>query len=260
MKISIITPNYNGGKYLESTILSVLNQDCKELEYIVIDGGSTDNSIEIIKKYEKSLAYWISEKDRGMYDAINKGIKRSTGDIVAYINSDDMYHSDVFQFVCKYFKDNIDIAMIYSDCDIVNGNGEKLYTYLFPEYNWNSFIRLNWSSIPQQTTFWRRELHEKIGYFDPELKMAGDFDFFARIGKTHKIKHVKNMVFSKFRFHEYSLSSTMKDLNIKEVRVIHDRYNISRNVLNEILRIITELKIKIINYRKFQILLGRFFT
>ena len=90
-KISIVTPNYNGVKYLEQTIVSVLNQNYPNLEYIIIDGGSTDGSVEIIKKYESKLSYWVSEPDMGLYHAIQKGFEKSTGEIMAWINSDDMY-------------------------------------------------------------------------------------------------------------------------------------------------------------------------
>ena len=102
-KISIITPSFNQGKFLEETILSVINQDYPDLEYIIIDGGSSDNSVEIIKKYEKYLTYWISEKDSGQSSAINKGLKKISGELVAWINSDDLYCPNVFSKIAEYF-------------------------------------------------------------------------------------------------------------------------------------------------------------
>lgn len=103
-KLSIVTPNFNGGEYLEATIKSVLSQNYPNLEYIIIDGGSTDESVAIIKKYESQLAFWVSEPDKGLYDAIQKGFDKSTGEIMAWINSDDLYHPKAFFTVAEIFK------------------------------------------------------------------------------------------------------------------------------------------------------------
>ena len=114
-KISIVTPSYNQAEFLERTILSVLNQDYPNLEYIIIDGGSTDGSVEIIKKYEKYLAYWVSEKDKGQSDAINKGFQKSTGDILAWLNSDDTYLSGTLFKVVKAFQENPNADLIFGN-------------------------------------------------------------------------------------------------------------------------------------------------
>src|SRR5450759_2806690 len=112
MKISVITPSYNQGQFLEETILSVINQNYPNLEYFIIDGGSTDNSIEIIKKYEKHLTYWVSEKDNGQAHAINKGFKKATGDIVCWINSDDLLIQGAINTISNYFSRNPDVQFI----------------------------------------------------------------------------------------------------------------------------------------------------
>src|SRR5580658_2018681 len=115
-KISIITPSYNQGQFLEETMLSVFNQGYPNLEYIVIDGGSTDNSVEIIKKYENRLTYWESQKDRGQTHAINKGFEKSTGEIIAWLNSDDVYCENALFIIADFFEKNI-------EANIVVGNG-----------------------------------------------------------------------------------------------------------------------------------------
>src|SRR5215210_2994897 len=103
MKLSIVTPSFNQGRFLEQTILSVLTQDHTDIEYIIIDGGSTDESVEVIRRYEDRLAYWVSEKDRGQAHAINKGLEKATGDVFAFINSDDTYLPGAFRAVVEYF-------------------------------------------------------------------------------------------------------------------------------------------------------------
>jgi len=245
-KISIVTPSYNQGKFLERTILSVLNQNYPNLEYIIINGGSTDGSVEIIKKYEKYLTYWVSEKDKGMYEAINKGLKIASGDILAYLNSDDLYLPNTIQTVVDYFQKHPEILLIYGDCTFIDAEGDFLYTYHFPNFNWRKFVVLNWSSIPQPATFWRKEVHKKIGYFDPIFKMAGDFDFFARVGKSFRIKHVKKSL-AQFRVHNESLTSTNRNIDRKEAYLIHQRYKTLPGFADACLRCLANLQIKLLN-------------
>jgi len=244
--VSIVTPSYNQAQFLEKTILSVLNQNYPSLEYIIIDGGSTNGSIEIIKKYQKYLTYWISEKDEGMYDAINKGLKIASGDFLAYLNSDDLYLPNTVQTVVDYFQSHPDISLIYGDCNFIDSEGRFLYSYHYPAFKWDRFIVLNWSSIPQQATFWRRDIHKKIGYFNPEFKMAGDFEFYARVGKHFQIDHLKK-VLATYRLHKKSLSSTWQDKNQEEVERIHQRYGISDGFGTICLRFLVELQIKLLN-------------
>jgi glycosyltransferase involved in cell wall biosynthesis len=245
-KISVVTPSYNQSQFLEKTILSVLNQNYPNLEYIIIDGGSTDGSIEIIKKYEKYLTYWVTEKDNGMYDAINKGLKIASGDILAYLNSDDVYYPNTMNIIVDYFVKHPETSLVYGNCDFIDWEGNFLYTYRFPKFNWHRFIVLNWSSIPQQTTFWRRGVHDEIGYFDPILKMAGDFDFYAKIGKISHVEHIGKTL-AQYRLHGKSLSSTRKNINRDEVCRIHQQHGISDGFTSMCLRCIAEGYIKLLN-------------
>ena len=119
-RISIVTPSFNQGRFLERTILSVLNQNYPNLEYIVMDGGSTDESVEIIKKYENYLAYWISEKDNGQSDAIKKGFQKSTGEILAWLNSDDIYLSGALRGVAGFFRDGKGTEVVYGNRYIID--------------------------------------------------------------------------------------------------------------------------------------------
>lgn len=175
-KISIITPNYNQGQYLEQTILSVLNQGYPNLEYIIIDGGSTDGSVEIIKKYSDKLAYWVSEPDKGMYEAIQKGFDKSTGEIMAWINSDDMYHSGAFFMVADIFSSFSFIEWLTGAPTTFDEKGRTVDVNTHSEYSKYYFYLDQFKWIQQESTFWRRNLWERAGgRLNLRLKYAGDF-------------------------------------------------------------------------------------
>lgn len=192
-KISIVTPNFNQERFIEQTILSVLDQDYPNFEYIVIDGGSTDNSVEIIKKYADRLTYWTTEKDNGMYDAINKGFKRSTGDIMCWINSDDILAEDALQYVAEVFSKNQQMQWLMGFPSIMNeqseitwqGQDAQVFTPLF--FYLHNHAR-TFSFIQQESTFWTRALWEKAGgKLDLDYSLAADFDLWMRFFAHEKL-------------------------------------------------------------------------
>ena len=126
MLVSIITPSYNQDGYIENTIQSVLAQDYPQIEYRIIDGGSTDSTVEVIKKYENRLAGWVSEKDHGQTDAINKGFGQAQGDILAWINSDDTYEPGAVRAAVTYLQEHPDVGMVYADCNYINEAGDVI--------------------------------------------------------------------------------------------------------------------------------------
>lgn len=217
-KISIVTPSYNQAKFLEKTVLSVLNQNYPNLEYIILDGGSNDRSIEIIKKYEKYLTYWVSEPDKGQADAINKGFKKSTGEIMAWINSDDFYTDNTFKKVAKVFK-------IY-DCDVAYGDeylidiedeiiGERRQLP-FPKRLGLAFFVYGGFWVYQPASFWSRELYEKVGGVNPNYNFAMDNDLFIRFSIEKALfKYIKGHVVC-FRFHISSKTCTIRDVHGEE--------------------------------------------
>ena len=207
-KISIVTPSYNQAQFLERTILSVLNQNYPNLEYIIIDGGSTDGSVEIIKKYEKYLAYWVSEKDRGQSHALNKGFERATGIIFAYLNSDDIYLPNTLKIVASKFKEN-HYDILYGHAYIIDEN-DNIVTlavalpFVLREYFYGVF------SIPQQSSFWRADVFFNVGGFNIENHTCMDGEFFVKAATlSFKFKCV-DVVFSCFRIHKDSKTGSGK--------------------------------------------------
>jgi glycosyltransferase involved in cell wall biosynthesis len=199
-KITIVTPNYNGAKYLEETIQSVLNQGYPNLEYIIIDGGSTDGSVDIIKKYESRLAYWVSEPDAGLYHAIQKGFERSTGDIMAWINSDDKYHRGAFSIVTELFNQFPQIEWLQGIPSIYDEQGRTVMVDHFRAWCKADIYSGRYQWIQQESTFWRRSLWDKAGaMLDTRLKYAADFELWLRFFRHAELYSLKALL-SGFRF------------------------------------------------------------
>ena len=241
-KISIITPSFNQGNYLEQTIDSVLSQNYPELEYFVIDGGSTDNSIEIIKKYEKHLTYWVSEKDNGQSHAINKGLKLATGDIVNWINSDDWYNLNTLQKVADYFEDE-NILVVSGRSDVWKLENFKVCNPGVDVYP-NLEKTVGWARIDQPETFFRMSAVKKMGFLNENLHYVMDREWWIRFllqfGQNNVLK-VED-VFVNFRLHEDSKTfnyqtkfdneglnvyyTIAKQNNLTEAKVFEDNFNV----------------------------------
>jgi glycosyltransferase involved in cell wall biosynthesis len=191
-KLSIVTPSYNQGQFLEQTIQSVLSQGYPNLEYIIIDGGSTDGSVEIIKRYEKQLSFWTSEKDNGHYEAVNKGFAKSTGEILSWINSDDIYFPWAFTTVAMMMSSVPQVQWLSSLMPArIDYQGFLAAFHPLPGFSRQAFLEgknlpgedmleLPFGFIQQESTFWRRELWEKAGGIRTQYTLAGDFDLWAR--------------------------------------------------------------------------------
>jgi glycosyltransferase involved in cell wall biosynthesis len=225
--ITIITPTYNSERYLEATIQSVLAQNYPALEYIIIDGGSTDNTLDIIKRYESQLAYWISEPDNGMYDALQKGFAHSTGQIMAWLNSDDMYPSWTLRTVASIFGDLPDVDWITSIRPIIwNRDGLAVDTMALLGYSKIGFMRGEHLSngthfalevVQQESTFWRRSLWDAAGAtLDTSLRYAGDFELWARFYHYSDLIGVRTSI-GGFRQHGNQLSERAAEAYNEEV-------------------------------------------
>jgi glycosyltransferase involved in cell wall biosynthesis len=186
--VSIITPSFNQAAYLEQTITSVLSQDYSDIEYIVVDGGSTDGSVEIIKKYDDKLAYWVSEKDRGQADAINKGFARATGEIIAWLNSDDYYLAGAVSAAAKVFAEHPDVVLVYGNMLAVDEHGKTFNTLNYKQLTLEDL--LCFQIIGQPAVFMRRSALQLTGGLDPVFHFMLDHHLWIRLAQRGKILHV----------------------------------------------------------------------
>ena len=221
-KISIVTPSYNQAQFLERTILSVLNQNYPNLEYIIIDGGSTDGSVEIIKKYEKHLAYWVSEKDKGQADAINKGFEKSSGKILAWLNSDDTYLPEALYKVVKSFEQNPEADLIFGNIYFINENDKEIGELRFTRFDFDTLI-YEGGNLHQTGTFWTRNIYKRVGGINPNYKFCMDYDFFCKVAEMGRLFYIKDY-FANFRIHRNAKSSTINTIGHKEHKEIMIRY------------------------------------
>ena len=183
-----MTPSYNQAAYLEQTLTSVLEQDYPRLEYLVVDGASTDSSVEIIKKYADKLAWWISEKDSGQADAINKGLARAKGEIVAWLNSDDYYLPGAIASAVKIFQENPEIVMVYGNMLAVDENGRTINMLKYHQLTLEEL--LCFQIIGQPAVFFRREAFEEAGILDVTYHCLLDHHLWLRIALQGRILHV----------------------------------------------------------------------
>lgn len=212
-KISVITPSFNQAGFIEQTIRSVQNQDYPNFEHIIIDGGSTDGTIEILKKY--SHLKWISEKDKGQSDALNKGFKKATGDIIAWVNSDDWYEPGTFYSAVRFFQENPDKNIVMGNCNLVDENGNIFDRVINYERGFEELKNYKVSrSIPTQPAIlFRKKLLAESGLLDISLKYVMDYDLWMRLAKKNRFFHI-NKTFANYRFHQ---NAKIGDMNWEKI-------------------------------------------
>ncbi len=222
-KISIVTPSFNQGGFIEETIRSVLLQGYPNLEYIILDGGSTDNTLEIVEKYDKYIYYWISEPDDGQADAIHRGVEMSTGIINAYINSDDYYCPNTFYKVAESFSQSPQFCWltgrtVFSDTfgNAINNQPKYLPLNLFTLVYLGNFIT-------QPSTFWKKSLYDSVGGINTSLKFCLDIDLFLKFLVVKKPLWIGEDL-AVFRLHSLSKTSNLQEVCVAEGRIIRTKY------------------------------------
>ena len=209
-KLTIVTPSYNQGCFIEETIRSVLLQGYPNLEYIIMDGGSTDESVGIIRKYAPWLAYWHSMQDKGQADAINKGFARSTGEIIAWVNSDDTYEPKTFYRIVQSLLDHPSYQVIHGDAWYIDESGQRIAKCSCIRSDFTYRYLLNRDPIVQPTCFWYKALWQKVGPLRVDLNWGFDWEWYIRAKKYTEFffihKHIAN-----YRLHSQSKTQTQTE-------------------------------------------------
>lgn len=218
-RISIVTPSFNQARFLEVTILSVLNQKYPNLEYFVMDGGSTDGSVEIIQKYASQLTYWESKPDRGQSHAINKGWRMATGELIAWLNSDDAYTPGTLFEVAEVWQKDKSVGFINGISEFIDEFGEPTGKLFGAEFNVLNALLSYHNKTAQQSTFISRSVIEKVGYLNENYQMAMDWDLWFRIGLEYRTIFV-NKVWSKYRIWSDTKTEKLRLSSLPEERQI----------------------------------------
>lgn len=220
--VSIVTPSFNQAAFLEETIRSVLAQDYPRLQYLIVDGGSTDGSLDIIQKYAHKLAWWVSEKDQGQTDALNKGFARAGGQILAWLNSDDTYQPGAVSAAVQFLVEHPEVGLVYADANFIDKNGKRIGQFPAAQTDYRR-LRQGYVHIPQQTTFFRADLWRQVGPLDPSFYFAMDYDLWVRIARLAPLRYMPGQTWANFRLHASGKTLLADDRCWPEMLRVHYR-------------------------------------
>lgn len=231
-RLSIIIPSFNQAEFLEETILSIINQSYKNFELIIIDGGSSDGSVDIIKRYINEITYWVSEEDKGQTHAINKGFKKAKGDLVCWMNSDDVFCKDAFMKVAELCEEHPDTDVFTGDKIHINQKGKELFVQRYAPYRLYTFAN-DKMAMCNQACFWKRSVFERIGFLDESIQFAMDYEYFVRMGVAGLSFIHRPILIGKQRYYIGTKTSDAKWQKIlyQNQEEIIKRYGLKRNLI-----------------------------
>ncbi len=221
--VTIVTPSFNQAGFIEKTIKSVLEQDYPNIEYIVMDGGSNDGSAEIIQRYGDRLAHWESVKDKGQTDAINKGFARAHGEILAWLNSDDILYPHAVSEAVTYLSQHPDCGLVYGNCDFIDAEGKTIGRFNAKQTDYRKLTQ-GYVHIPQQAAFWRADLWQQVGPLDDTVYFAMDYDLWLRLAKVSVVTYLAcEKPWAAFRLHADAKTIAEDDRCWPDMLRIHKR-------------------------------------
>jgi glycosyltransferase involved in cell wall biosynthesis len=223
MLVSIITPSFNQAPFLEKTIQSVLAQTHTEIEYIIIDGGSTDGSVDIIQRYADAgkLAWWVSEPDKGQTEAINKGFARAKGEVLAWLNSDDTLEPQAVAEAVDYLVEHPEVGMVYGDTNFIDAKGNVIGKFPARQTDYH-LLRQGYVHVPQQASFFRADLWRQVGPLDPSFYFAMDYDLWVRLARLAPLVYLPRL-WANFRLHGDAKTIAADDRCWPEMLRVHRR-------------------------------------
>jgi len=224
MKVSVVIPSYNQGHFVRATLDSVLTQDHADVEVLVYDGGSTDETVPILESYDGKIEF-VSQKDDGQADAINQGLQRARGEILAYLNSDDIYYPKAVSRVVEYFDAHPECAALYGDAYHLNEDGSIMEPYYTERWSYPRLFQVCY--LCQPAVFWRRDVMERFGIFDPTLQYALDYDYWLRIGRQIDFHYLEGAYLAGSRLHQ-------------DTKTLSQRVKVHREILDVVMRHCTE--------------------
>ncbi|MDO9546031.1 MAG: glycosyltransferase family 2 protein [Pelolinea sp.] len=219
--VTIVTPSYNQAAYLEETILSVLNQDYEHIQYIIMDGASSDGSVAIIKRYEGKISDWITKKDCGQTDAINKGFALAEGEIIAWLNSDDTLLPNAVSEAVQYLSKNPNVGLVYGDANYIDEKSNVIGKFPAAQTSLKKLKR-GYVHVPQQASFFRKSLWDQVGPLDPNFFFAMDYDLWVRLASISRITYLPRL-WANFRLHADAKTISADDRCWPEMLNVHFR-------------------------------------